>query len=306
MSGVTQTVTWTDLDAQRHHLQRRRQHPDQRSRPAHGQLRPGDQPARSGPGARLQLGVQRRPAARTVAARVGDRRLLSPRLLQPPGQRQPECGAERLVGAFSINTPTDPRLPLSGQPIPLYTLNADQGRRRDRHTWSPTRPQTRRPTTASSSPPTCGATSSSSSAASPPTSGRRLPATATPRATTARDNPNGAPVLRRGPAVPHDGQGVRRLLVPVRHQPERIVHRRFPGPSVNANYTVTSAIAGRPIIGIDRRRYVHRRQPGPAGTRCSSTTRTGWTCASARRSGSTARRSRASWTSSTSSTPARR
>ena len=24
---------------------------------------------------------------------------------------------------YSINTPTDPRLPLSGQPIPMYTLN---------------------------------------------------------------------------------------------------------------------------------------------------------------------------------------
>ena len=86
MSGVTQTVTWTDLDQQRHHLRRRRQHRGQRSRPAHRQLRTGDGPSRSRPAARLQLGIQRRPAARADAARLGDGRLLSPRLLQPAGR----------------------------------------------------------------------------------------------------------------------------------------------------------------------------------------------------------------------------
>ncbi len=37
-----------------------------------------------------------------------------------------------------------------------------------------------------------------------------------------------------------------------------------PGPSVNANYTVTAAIAGRPIVGSHRRRHDDHGQPGRA------------------------------------------
>jgi hypothetical protein len=126
MSGVTQTVTWTDISTQRHHLRRERQHRGQRSRPAHGQLRSGDQPPDPALARGYNWEYSARPAARAVPARVGHRRLLPPRLLQPPGQRQPEPGADRLVARSTIATPNDSALPLSGQPIPLYNLNANK------------------------------------------------------------------------------------------------------------------------------------------------------------------------------------
>ena len=124
MSGVTQTVTWTDISRNGTIFDAAGNIETNEVGPRTANYGQITGPTGSGPGARLQLGVQRRPAARAVPARVGHRRLLSPRLLQPPGQRQPERGAERLDQRRS-QSPRRPtrRLPLSGQPIPLYSLN---------------------------------------------------------------------------------------------------------------------------------------------------------------------------------------
>jgi len=75
---------------------RERQHPVQRSDRRHIQLRSNREPPGSEPRARLQLGVQRRGAARAGSAPVGHRRLLPPAVLQPADPRQPECRRERL------------------------------------------------------------------------------------------------------------------------------------------------------------------------------------------------------------------
>ena len=110
----------------------RRQHPVQRSVRRHGELRPDHQPARSGAEARLQLGIQRVGAAPADGARVGDGRLLPPQLLQPRRHRQPEPRG-RPTGRRSGSR----RRPIRGcrcraQPITMYTLQRQQGRRGDR------------------------------------------------------------------------------------------------------------------------------------------------------------------------------
>ena len=128
--------------------------------------------------------------------------------------------------------------------------------------------------------------------------------------TSGRDNPNGLRFCdsvrrpRSAAGCPDDGQGVGRVFVPVRHQPERIVLvDSRPGGGRQLHRHVGDR--GTPDHRQHRRRSSHRRQPGSAEHACSSTTRTGSTCVSARRSASTARRSRGSRTSSTCSTPAR-
>ncbi len=126
MSGATQTRTWNDANGDKTILNADGSVQTNEVHRRHVELRAGHVAARSGPGARLQLGVQRGAAARDSAAPVGHRRLLPPRLLQPPGERQPEPGSERLdQPTASTRRPTRGcRSP--GQPIPMYTLNTNK------------------------------------------------------------------------------------------------------------------------------------------------------------------------------------
>ena len=67
-------------------------------------------------------------------ARVGDRRLLPPQVLQPRRHRQPEPRGRPTGTRSAITTPTDPRLPTSGA--------ADHDVQPERRTRSASRPTT--------------------------------------------------------------------------------------------------------------------------------------------------------------------
>ncbi len=84
------------LRRQPQHSRRQRQHSVQRSHWRHVELRPDHQSAGSGSPSRLQLGIQRDDPARADAARVGHRRFLSPPVLQPRRDRQPQSGRGRV------------------------------------------------------------------------------------------------------------------------------------------------------------------------------------------------------------------
>ncbi|HYE89309.1 MAG TPA: TonB-dependent receptor [Vicinamibacterales bacterium] len=149
---------------------------------------------------------------------------------------------------FQITTPTDTRLALSGQPITMYTLNQNAvGRATDNlRTFSDINSSVyngfelsanmrrqklllfggvnteRRATT------DCDGSTNAT--------------------TTARDNPNG---LRFCDSVPPFRTTFKMSFayqMPWEFQLSG-TYMAIPGPSVNANYTVTQAIAGRPIIG---------------------------------------------------------
>ena len=165
MSGATQTVTWTDLDRNGTILDAAGniQVNEVGARTSNfGQI---TSPSGSGAGARLQLGVQRGLAARAHAAHLGH----APASITAISTTSRSYDNQNLAAsdwtALSIATPTDPRLPLSGQPIPLYTLNPAKVGVGDRQPVYLFDARTRRPTTGSRSRPICAATSSSSLAA---------------------------------------------------------------------------------------------------------------------------------------------
>lgn len=159
--------------------------------------------------------------------------------------------------ALSVNTPTDPRLPLSGQPIPLYTLNpAKVGIATDNLLTFSTQNKTtyngfevtgnlRRDKFLLFGGLTVDRLITSNCDGSSSTDG-----------TSGRDNPNGLRFCDSVRATQGQPAGIFRSTVKASAAysfPYDInlsaSFSSIPGPAVAANYTVTSALAGRPIIG---------------------------------------------------------
>jgi hypothetical protein len=151
---------------------------------------------------------------------------------------------------FSINTPTDPRLPLSGAAIPIYTLNANRlGAATDNLR------------TASSLNSTIynGIELSANMRREKLllfggiTTDRRAVIDCDGNTNTggngsSRDNPNAQRFCDSTPPFRTTYKVSAAYQLPLEFQ----LSGSFiasPGPSVNANYTVTAAIAGRPIVG---------------------------------------------------------
>ncbi len=148
---------------------------------------------------------------------------------------------------FNISTPTDPRLPLSGQPIPLYTLNTNKA---NVATDTLVTYSTANKTTYNGIEFTANVRRDKWIVFGGITTDKRTTITCDgdTTASTARDTPNGArfcdaiqpfrTTVKASAAYsfPHDINVSGSFT-------------SIPGPSVNANYTVTSAIAGRPILG---------------------------------------------------------
>ena len=157
---------------------------------------------------------------------------------------------------YSINTPADTRLALAAQPIPMYTLNGGKvGVATDNLvTFS-----TQNKTTYDGVEFTVNARGAKYLVFGGITTDRRTSTSCDGdnSATTARDNPNGLRFCDSTlPAAGVGLAGVFRTTVKASAAytfPYDIqVSGSFssiPGPNVSANYTVTSAIAGRPIIG---------------------------------------------------------
>jgi hypothetical protein len=141
---------------------------------------------------------------------------------------------------FSITTPTDPRLPLSGQPIAMHSLNANKvGTPTDNlRTFS-------------------GINTSVYNGVEVSANMRREKlllfggVTVDRRATTScdeRDNPNGFRFCDSTPPFRTTVKVSAAYQLPYEFQLSGS-YIGTPGPEVAANYTVTAAIAGRPIIG---------------------------------------------------------
>ncbi|HEX3644263.1 MAG TPA: carboxypeptidase-like regulatory domain-containing protein [Vicinamibacterales bacterium] len=164
--------------------------------------------------------------------------------------------------AFSIATPTDPRLPLSGQPIPIYTLNpAKVGVAIDNlYTYSTQNKSAyngfevsaniRRDKFLLFGGLTTDRLITSSCDGS--TGTQDLSA----RGSSARDNPNSLRFCDVNLATSGQPAGVFKTTVKASAAysfPYDIQlsgsFSSIPGPGIRADYTVTSAIAGRPIIG---------------------------------------------------------
>ena len=149
--------------------------------------------------------------------------------------------------SYSITTPSDPRLPLSGQPIPMYTLNsAKVGVPTDTLVTASSVNKTKYDGVEF----TANARGAKYLLFGGITTDRRASTSCDgdTTATTPRDNPNG---LRFCDAVPPFRTTVKAsgaYTFPYDIQLSG-TYAAIPGPSVSANYTVTSAIAGRPIIG---------------------------------------------------------
>ena len=149
---------------------------------------------------------------------------------------------------FSIVTPTDPRLPLSGKSIDMFSLNANKvGVATDNlRTFS-----TVNHTTYNGFEVSANARFSKLLLFGGVTTDHRAATEcdgSTTAATTARDNPNG---LRFCDSVPPFRTTVKASFayqLPWEFQLSGSVSA-IPGASVAANYTVTAAIAGRAIIG---------------------------------------------------------
>ncbi|MBI3492739.1 MAG: TonB-dependent receptor [Acidobacteria bacterium] len=151
--------------------------------------------------------------------------------------------------AYSINTPADTRLPLSGQPIPMYTLNANKvgGAIDNLVTYS-----SLNGTTYNGFEVTANARRDKFIVFGGVTTDRRASTTCdgdnVTNGNTARDNPNS---LRFCDTVLPFRTTVKASVaynLPYDVQVSGSF-TSIPGPTVNANFTVTSAIAGRPIIG---------------------------------------------------------
>jgi len=141
---------------------------------------------------------------------------------------------------YSINTPTDTRLPLSGQPIPMYTLNTGKvGVATDNLvTFS-----TQNKTTYNGVEFTMNARGAKYLVFGGVTTDRRASATC-----DERDNPNSARFCDSFPPFRTTLKLSGAYTFPYDVQVSGSF-ASIPGPGVSANYTVTSAIAGRPIIG---------------------------------------------------------
>src|SRR5262245_53728096 len=142
--------------------------------------------------------------------------------------------------SYSINTPTDSRLPLSGQPIPMFTLNPGKvGVATDNFvTFSPLNK-----TTYNGVEFTMNARGAKYLVFGGVTTDRRAAATC-----DERDNPNSARFCDSFPpfrtTVKVSGAYTFAYDIQVSGS-----FASIPGPGVSANYTVTPAIAGRPIFG---------------------------------------------------------
>jgi hypothetical protein len=164
--------------------------------------------------------------------------------------------------SFSVATPTDPRLPLSGQAFPLYTLNQSKvGTATDNlYTYS-----TQNTSTYNGFEVSANVRRDKFLLFGGVTTDRLLTSncdgsTATfdvgARGASARDNPNSLRFCDVTLATSGQPAGVFRTTVKASGAysfPYDIQlsgsFSSIPGPGVRADYTVTSAIAGRPIIG---------------------------------------------------------
>ena len=155
-------------------------------------------------------------------------------------------------GSYSINTPTDPRLPLSGQAIPMYTLNPGRvGIATDNLiTFS-----TLNTTKYDGVEFTVNARGSKYLLFGGITTDRRVSTTCDGNNVTsgdpvgsARDNPNQLRFCDSAPPFRTTLKASAAYTFPYDVQLSGSFSS-IPGPSVSANYTVTSAVAGRPIIG---------------------------------------------------------
>ncbi len=163
--------------------------------------------------------------------------------------------------ALSIVTPTDPRLPLSGQPIPLYTLNPSKvGSATDNlYTYSTQNKSAYNGFEVSANLRrdkflVFGGVTTDRLVTSACDGSTTLDVGA--RGASARDNPNSLRFCDVVLATSGQAAGVFRTTAKASAAysfPYDIqVSGSFtsiPGPGVRADYTVTSAIAGRPIIG---------------------------------------------------------
>ena len=158
---------------------------------------------------------------------------------------------------YTINTPTDTRLPLSGQPITMYTLNAGKvGVATDNLiTYS-----TVNRSTYNGFEVTANARGSKYVMFGGVTIDQRTTSacdgSSATDGTSARDNPNSLRFCNATYATSDIWGGTYRTTVKASGSytfPYDIQlsgsFAAIPGPVVNANYTVTSAVAGRPIIG---------------------------------------------------------
>ncbi len=158
---------------------------------------------------------------------------------------------------YGINTPVDPRLPLSGQPFTMYTLNpAKVGVATDNLITVSTADKT----TYNGVEFTVNARGSKYLLFGGVTTEKRVSTTCDGDNTTAgnspRDNPNFIRFCDATPTTSGQPAGVFRTTVKASAAysfPYDIQlsgsFSAIPGPSVAANYQVTSTIAGRPIIG---------------------------------------------------------
>jgi hypothetical protein len=142
--------------------------------------------------------------------------------------------------AYSINTPTDTRLPLSGQPIQMFTLNNTKvGVATDNFvTFS-----TQNKTTYNGVEFTANARGAKYLLFGGITTDRRASSTC-----DERDNPNSARFCDSFPPFRTTVKVSGAYTFPYDVQVSGSF-ASIPGPGVSANYTVTSAIANRPIIG---------------------------------------------------------
>jgi hypothetical protein len=142
--------------------------------------------------------------------------------------------------SYSINTPVDTRLPLSGQAIPMFTLNTGKvGAATDNLvTFS-----TQNKTTYNGVEFTMNARGAKYLVFGGVTTDRRAAATC-----DERDNPNSARFCDSFPPFRTTVKLSGAYTFPYDIQVSGSF-ASIPGPGVSANYTVTSAIANRPIIG---------------------------------------------------------
>ena len=157
---------------------------------------------------------------------------------------------------YSLQVPTDPRLPTSGQPLPMYNLNANKvGTATDSlYTFS-----TANATTYDGFEVSANARFSKALLFGGVTTDRRVTTTCdgttntnglpnVTAGTSARDNPNALRFCDSAPPFRTTVKASASYNLPYDFQ----VSGSFlaiPGPAINANYTVTSAIAGRTVIG---------------------------------------------------------
>jgi carboxypeptidase family protein len=256
MSGTTQTVTWTDLDRNGTILDAAGniEVNEVGARTANfGQITVRPDPALArGYNWEYSAAVQHELFPR-VSVSVGYYRRNFYNLQVADNQNL----ATSDWSALSINTPTDSRLPLSGQPIALYTLSpAKVGIATDNLlTYS-----TQNASTYNGFEVTGNVRRDKFIVFGGVTTDRLITSncdgSSSTDGTSGRDNPNGLRFCDSVRATAGQPAGIFRSTLKASAAytlPYDIqVSGSFtsiPGPAVAANYTVTSAIAGRPIIG---------------------------------------------------------